>query len=40
LKPEPPNTLEGASAITFSNGKLYVVCAFSDRVEQIDLRDK
>lgn len=40
LKPEPPNAFEGASAITLSNGKLYVACAFSDRVLQIDLRDK
>jgi DNA-binding beta-propeller fold protein YncE len=40
LKPEPPYTLEGASAITLSNGKLYVACAFADRVLQIDLRDK
>jgi len=40
LKPEAPNALEGGSAITLSNGKLYVVCAFTDRVRQIDLRDK
>ena len=40
LKPEPPNVLEGGSAITLLNGKLYVICAFSDRVRQIDVRDK
>ena len=40
LKPEPPNALEGGSAITLLNGKLYVICAFSDRVRQIDVRDK
>jgi DNA-binding beta-propeller fold protein YncE len=37
LRPEPPNNLEGASALTLANGKLYVVCAFSDRVETINL---
>jgi DNA-binding beta-propeller fold protein YncE len=40
LKPEPPNTLEGASALALSKGKLYVLCAFSDRVRQLDTRDK
>jgi DNA-binding beta-propeller fold protein YncE len=40
LKPEPPNALEGVSAITISNGKLYAISAFADRVRQIDLRDK
>jgi DNA-binding beta-propeller fold protein YncE len=40
LKPEPPNNLEGASAFTLSHGKLYVVCAFSDRVRQVELRGK
>jgi len=40
LKPEPPNNLEGASALALLNGKLYVLCAFADRVRQIDLRDK
>lgn len=40
LKPEAPNVLEGGSAITLLNGKLYVICAFSDRVRQIDVRDK
>lgn len=40
LKPEPPNNLEGASALTLANGKLYVLCAFSDCVRQIDLRGK
>jgi sugar lactone lactonase YvrE len=40
LKPEAPNAFEGVSAITISNGKLYVACAFADRVQQIELRDK
>lgn len=40
LKPEPPNNLEGASAIALGNGKLYVACAFSDNVRQIDLGGK
>jgi sugar lactone lactonase YvrE len=40
LKTEPPNNLEGASGLALLNGKLYVLCAFSDRVRQIDLRDK
>jgi DNA-binding beta-propeller fold protein YncE len=40
LKPEPPNTLEGASALALSHKRLYVLCAFSDRVRQIDLRGK
>jgi DNA-binding beta-propeller fold protein YncE len=40
LKPEPPNTLEGASAIALSHGKLYVLCAFSDRVRVLALRGK
>lgn len=40
LKPESPNNLEGASALTLANGKLYVVCAFSDCVRQIELRGK
>ena len=37
LKPEPPNTLEGASALTLSKRKLYVLCAFTSRVETIEL---
>ena len=37
LKPKPPAALEGASALTLLNGKLYVVCAFGDRVVTIDL---
>jgi DNA-binding beta-propeller fold protein YncE len=37
LRPEPPNNLEGASALTLANGKLYVACAFSDRVQTINL---
>jgi DNA-binding beta-propeller fold protein YncE len=40
LKPEAPNAFEGVSAITISNGKLYLACAFADRVQQIELRDK
>lgn len=40
LKPEPPNILEGASAIALGKGKLYVLCAFSNRVGQIDLTGK
>jgi DNA-binding beta-propeller fold protein YncE len=40
LKPEPPNNLEGASALALSKGKLYVVCSFADRVRQLDLRGK
>jgi DNA-binding beta-propeller fold protein YncE len=37
LTPEPPNNLEGASALTLANGKLYVACAFSNRVLTINL---
>jgi DNA-binding beta-propeller fold protein YncE len=37
LKPQPPNTLEGASALALSKRKLYVLCAFADRVQAIDL---
>jgi DNA-binding beta-propeller fold protein YncE len=40
LKPDPPTTLEGASAMTLLDGKLYVLCAFSDRVRVLDLREK
>jgi sugar lactone lactonase YvrE len=40
LKPEPPNTLEGASALTISKGKVYVLCAFASRVEAIPLPAK
>jgi DNA-binding beta-propeller fold protein YncE len=40
LKPEPPNNLEGASALALSKGKLYVLCTFADRVRQLDTRDK
>lgn len=40
LKPDPPNTLEGASSLAVGKGKLYVICAFSDRVQVIDLRGK
>jgi sugar lactone lactonase YvrE len=37
LKPEPPYKLEGASALTVSNGKIYVLCAFGPRVTTIEL---
>ncbi|MEN3368779.1 MAG: hypothetical protein V7609_922 [Verrucomicrobiota bacterium] len=37
LKPKPPNQLEGASALALWNGKLYVLCTFSDRVRVIDV---
>jgi DNA-binding beta-propeller fold protein YncE len=37
LKAKPPDVLEGASALALSNGKLYVLCTFSDRVRQIDV---
>jgi sugar lactone lactonase YvrE len=40
LKPKPPDTLEGASALALSKGKLYVLCTFSDRVRVIDLEAK
>ena len=40
LKPEPPNTLEGASALVLTKRKLYVLCAFADRVQTIDLPAK
>jgi DNA-binding beta-propeller fold protein YncE len=40
LKAEPPNNFEGPSAFALSHGKLYVLCAFSDRVRQVDLRGK
>ena len=40
LKPQPPNALDGPSALTLANGKLYVLCAFSDCVRQIELRGK
>jgi sugar lactone lactonase YvrE len=38
LKPKPPDTLEGASSLALSKGKLYVLCTFADRVRQIDLQ--
>jgi DNA-binding beta-propeller fold protein YncE len=40
LKPQPPNNLDGASALALSKRKLYVVCAFADRVQAIDLPAK
>ena len=40
LKAEAPDSFEGASALALSHGKLYVLCTFSDRVRQVDLRGK
>jgi DNA-binding beta-propeller fold protein YncE len=40
LRAEPPNNFEGASALAIWHGKLYVLCAFSDRVRQVELRGK
>jgi sugar lactone lactonase YvrE len=40
LRPEPPNNLEGASALTMANGKLYITCVFSSRVQTINLPGK
>jgi streptogramin lyase len=40
LKAEPPNKLEGASALALLNGKLYVLCTFADHVRQIELRGR
>lgn len=40
LKPKPPDQLEGASSLALANGKLYVLCTFSDRVRVIDLPAK
>jgi DNA-binding beta-propeller fold protein YncE len=40
LKPDSPHNLEGPSALTLANGKLYVINAFSDCVRQIELRGK
>lgn len=40
LKPEPPNTLEGASGLALLNGKLYVLCTFADRVRLLDVGGK
>jgi len=37
LQPKPPYKLEGPSALTLLNRKLYVLNAFSDRVTTIDL---
>jgi DNA-binding beta-propeller fold protein YncE len=37
LKPTPPDKLEGASALALLNGKLYVLCAFGNRVSRIEL---
>ena len=40
LKPNPPDQLEWASALALLNGKLYVLCTFANRVNQIDLEAK
>lgn len=40
LKANPPDKLEGASALALLNGKLYVLCTFADRVRQIDLQGR
>jgi DNA-binding beta-propeller fold protein YncE len=37
LKPKPPDTLEGPSSIALHDGKLYVLCTFTNRVTKIDL---
>lgn len=38
LKPAPPNNLEGGSALALGKGKLYIMSAFADRIQTIDLR--
>jgi DNA-binding beta-propeller fold protein YncE len=40
FKPEPPNTLEGASGLALLDGKLYVLCTFADRIRPLDVRGK
>jgi DNA-binding beta-propeller fold protein YncE len=40
LQPKPPNKLEGPSGLAVFHGKVYVLCAFSDRVTTIDLPPK
>jgi hypothetical protein len=40
LKAEPPNNLEGASALALFKGRLYVVCTFADRIRLLELRGK
>jgi len=37
LKPRPPDKLEGASALTIANRRLYVLCTFGNRVIQVGL---
>jgi DNA-binding beta-propeller fold protein YncE len=37
LRPTPPDKLEGPSALSLANGKLYVLCMFGNRVSEIDL---
>jgi DNA-binding beta-propeller fold protein YncE len=37
LRPMPPDSLDGPSAMALWGDKLYVVCTFSDRVSQINL---
>ena len=40
LRPRPPDKLEGASALVLTNGKLYVLCTFGNRVSHIDLQGR
>jgi DNA-binding beta-propeller fold protein YncE len=40
LKPNPPEKLEGASALVIANTSLYVLCASDNRVVQIQLYPK
>jgi DNA-binding beta-propeller fold protein YncE len=40
LRPKPPETFGGASAMVLLDGKLYVLCTFSNRVSRIDLETK
>ena len=37
LTPKPPDRLEGPSALTLANGKLYVLNMYGNRVSAIDL---
>ncbi|HET6890708.1 MAG TPA: NHL repeat-containing protein, partial [Pyrinomonadaceae bacterium] len=39
LKPVPPDKLEGASSLTLSKNKLYVVNSFAARISRIDLEE-
>ncbi|HVF71892.1 MAG TPA: 6-bladed beta-propeller [Chthoniobacterales bacterium] len=40
IQADPPNKFEGASGIVVSNGKLFVLCTFADRVRQVDLNGR